>query len=111
MYGGRVTDDCDRRIVETYMQEYLGDFLFDTFQPFRFFQVGIIYFVFTNSNAAISSSFLLPLLPRCCYELRPDPSPYSPPPRPRRLLPHLQAASVVRSSPASPPALRLGGAE
>ena len=37
MYGGRVTDDCDRRVVETYMQEYLGDFLFDTFQPFHFF--------------------------------------------------------------------------
>ena len=38
MYGGRVTDDCDRRVVATYMQEYLGDFLFDTFQPFHFFQ-------------------------------------------------------------------------
>ena len=38
MYGGRVTDDCDRRVVETYMEEYLGDFLFDTFQPFHFFQ-------------------------------------------------------------------------
>ncbi|KAL3905530.1 MAG: hypothetical protein SGPRY_010879, partial [Prymnesium sp.] len=38
MYGGRVTDDCDRRVVETYMQEYLGDFLFDTFQPFHFYQ-------------------------------------------------------------------------
>ena len=38
MYGGRVTDDCDRRVVGTYMQEYLGDFLFDTFQPFHFFQ-------------------------------------------------------------------------
>ena len=38
MYGGRVTDDCDRRIVETYMQEYLGDFLFDTFQPFHFYE-------------------------------------------------------------------------
>jgi dynein heavy chain len=38
MYGGRVTDNCDRRVVETYMHEYLGDFLFDTFQPFHFFQ-------------------------------------------------------------------------
>merc|ERR1719446_1771802 len=37
MYGGRVTDNCDRRVVETYMQEYLGDFLFDTFQPFHFY--------------------------------------------------------------------------
>ena len=38
MYGGRVTDDLDRRVVETYMQEYLGDFLFDSFQPFHFFK-------------------------------------------------------------------------
>jgi len=38
MYGGRVTDNCDRRVVETYMEEYLGDFLFDTFQPFHFYQ-------------------------------------------------------------------------
>ena len=37
MYGGRVTDNMDRRVVETYMQEYLGDFLFDTFQPFHFY--------------------------------------------------------------------------
>jgi len=37
MYGGRVTDNCDRRVVATYMQEYLGDFLFDTFQPFHFY--------------------------------------------------------------------------
>ena len=38
MYGGRVIDDFDRRIVETYMNEYMGDFLFDNFQPFHFFQ-------------------------------------------------------------------------
>ena len=38
MYGGRVTDDFDRKVVATYMEEYLGDFLFDTFQPFHFFQ-------------------------------------------------------------------------
>lgn len=37
MYGGRVIDDFDRRIVATYMNEYMGDFLFDTFQPFHFF--------------------------------------------------------------------------
>ncbi|XP_041985040.1 dynein axonemal heavy chain 10 [Aricia agestis] len=37
MYGGRVIDDFDRRVVGTYMGEYLGDFLFDTFQPFRFY--------------------------------------------------------------------------
>jgi dynein heavy chain len=37
MYGGRVIDDFDRRIVRVYMEEYMGDFLFDTFQPFHFY--------------------------------------------------------------------------
>lgn len=37
MYGGRVSDGYDRRILTTYLDEYLGDFLFDTFQPFRFY--------------------------------------------------------------------------
>ena len=38
MYGGRVSDSYDRRILTTYLDEYLGDFLFDTFQPFHFYQ-------------------------------------------------------------------------
>ncbi|XP_039277456.1 dynein heavy chain 10, axonemal [Nilaparvata lugens] len=38
MYGGRVIDDFDRRVVCAYMDEYLGDFLFDSFQPFRFYK-------------------------------------------------------------------------
>lgn len=37
MYGGRVIDDFDRRVVKTYMNEYMGDFIFDTFQPFHFY--------------------------------------------------------------------------
>uniref|UniRef100_A0A7S4D2X3 Dynein-1, subspecies f n=1 Tax=Eutreptiella gymnastica TaxID=73025 RepID=A0A7S4D2X3_9EUGL len=37
MYGGRVTDSMDRRVVVTYLEEYMGDFLFDTFQPFHFY--------------------------------------------------------------------------
>lgn len=37
MYGGRVIDDFDRRVVSTYMDEYMGDFLFDEFQPFHFY--------------------------------------------------------------------------
>ncbi|KPJ14719.1 Dynein heavy chain 10, axonemal [Papilio machaon] len=37
MYGGRVIDDFDRRVVGTYMDEYLGEFLFDKFQPFHFY--------------------------------------------------------------------------
>nr|XP_034835442.1 dynein heavy chain 10, axonemal [Maniola hyperantus] len=38
MYGGRVIDDFDRRVVKTYMDEYLGEFLFDKFQPFHFYK-------------------------------------------------------------------------
>ncbi|KAJ3317317.1 Dynein heavy chain 10, axonemal, partial [Blyttiomyces sp. JEL0837] len=38
IYGGRVTDDYDRRVLMTYLDEYMGDFLFDTFQPFFFFK-------------------------------------------------------------------------
>lgn len=37
MYGGRVSDSYDRRILTTYLDEYLGDFLFDAFQPFHFY--------------------------------------------------------------------------
>jgi len=37
MYGGRVTCDFDRRVLTTYIGEYMGDFLFDTFQPFHFY--------------------------------------------------------------------------
>lgn len=37
MYGGRVIDSYDRRIIRTYMKEYFGDFVFDSFQPFHFF--------------------------------------------------------------------------
>jgi dynein heavy chain len=37
MYGGRVIDDFDRRAMATYLEEYMGDFLFDTFQKFHFY--------------------------------------------------------------------------
>lgn len=43
MYGGRVSDDYDRRVLQTYLNEYYGDFLFDTFQPFFFSRVGFDY--------------------------------------------------------------------
>lgn len=37
VYGGRVTDSFDHRVLSTYLNEYLGDFLFDTWKPFRLF--------------------------------------------------------------------------
>jgi dynein heavy chain len=43
MYGGRVTDNFDRRIITTYLEEYMGDFLFDDFQPFHFAKAGHDY--------------------------------------------------------------------
>lgn len=40
MYGGRVTDSFDRRILTTYLNEYMGDFVFDSHQAFFFARVG-----------------------------------------------------------------------
>lgn len=37
MYGGRVIDNFDRRIIRTYMDEYMGEFLFDKFQLYHFY--------------------------------------------------------------------------
>ncbi|KAF7265371.1 hypothetical protein GWI33_021219 [Rhynchophorus ferrugineus] len=51
MYGGRVIDDYDRRIVKTYMDEYMGDFLFDTFQPFHFYHDNIVDYVIPEDGA------------------------------------------------------------
>jgi len=36
MYGGRVSDNWDRRILVNYCNEYFGDFLFDDCQKFYF---------------------------------------------------------------------------
>mmetsp|Transcript_39360 Transcript_39360/g.37803 ORF Transcript_39360/g.37803 Transcript_39360/m.37803 type:complete len:457 (+) Transcript_39360:6904-8274(+) len=40
MYGGRVTDDKDRRVLNTYLMEYMGDFIFDSNQKYFFSQAG-----------------------------------------------------------------------
>lgn len=37
MYGGRVIDNYDQRIVNTFMEEYLGEFIIDEFQKFYFY--------------------------------------------------------------------------
>ena len=38
MYGGRAIDEFDRRVLRTYMDEYMGDFIFDDFQKFSFYK-------------------------------------------------------------------------
>lgn len=39
MYGGRVTDDYDRRALVCYLDEYMGDFLFEKNHEFTFAKV------------------------------------------------------------------------
>lgn len=39
MYGGRVTDDYDRRVLVCYLDEYMGDFLFEKNREFTFAKV------------------------------------------------------------------------
>lgn len=38
MYGGRVIDAYDQRIIDTLMEEYFGDFVFDEYLTFYFYQ-------------------------------------------------------------------------
>lgn len=45
MYGGRVTDDYDRRVLNTYLKEFFGDFIFDTNQKFYFSQAEFDYVI------------------------------------------------------------------
>jgi len=45
MYGGRVTDNFDRRVLNTYLEEYMGDFIFDNNQKFFFAKSGIDYVI------------------------------------------------------------------
>lgn len=50
MYGGRVTDDWDRRILNTYLHEYLGDFIFDKNQNFYFSRADYDYVIPTDAE-------------------------------------------------------------
>lgn len=50
MYGGRVFNDFDRRIVACYLDEFMGDFIFDTNQKFYFSKTGADYTVESHDN-------------------------------------------------------------
>jgi hypothetical protein len=50
IYGGQVLDDFDRRIVRTYVNEYMGDFLFHTFQPFHFYCSDFVEYVIPEED-------------------------------------------------------------
>lgn len=51
VYGGKVLDHYDRRTLCAYLDEYVGDFLFDSFQPFHFYK-GDGYENYTIPHAA-----------------------------------------------------------
>lgn len=58
MYGGRVTDDFDRRVLTTYLQEYLGDFIFDANQKFYFSRTGNDYMIPTEETFEANLEFI-----------------------------------------------------
>jgi len=45
MYGGRVTDGFDRRVLNTYLEEFMGDFIFDANQKFYFSRAEFDYVI------------------------------------------------------------------
>lgn len=58
VYGGKVLDNFDRRILLAYLDEYLGDFLFDSFQRFHFYK-GEAYANYAIPHAAKSKTDFL----------------------------------------------------
>uniref|UniRef100_A0A0X3Q3S3 Dynein heavy chain 10 n=1 Tax=Schistocephalus solidus TaxID=70667 RepID=A0A0X3Q3S3_SCHSO len=62
-YGGRVTDEFDRRILTTYMNEYFGDFVFDAFQPFHFYKNDKVDYLIPNGLTRDAFSSYIEKLP------------------------------------------------
>jgi hypothetical protein len=61
MYGGRVVDNFDRRVISTYMEEYMGDFLFDENVPFFFSRSGFEYTCPAEGNVALYQGHIMTL--------------------------------------------------
>ena len=69
MYGGRVTDDYDRRVMMTYLNEYMGEFLFDKNQPFFFSRAGYDFNVPSCENHEGYCKYLEQLPQDCSPEV------------------------------------------
>ena len=65
MYGGRVTDAMDRRVLNVYLQEYLGSFIFDSNQKFYFSRSGSDYVIPHEESFELNLAFIdnIPLFP------------------------------------------------
>ena len=57
MYGGRVIDFYDRRVLNTYTAEYFGDFLFSNCQVFYFYrnEVEKLYYYIPEEEEGITN--------------------------------------------------------
>jgi dynein heavy chain len=61
MYGGRVTDSFDRRVLVTYLEEYMGDFLYDENVKFYFSRAAYDYELSTEGNVASYTAQIIAL--------------------------------------------------
>jgi dynein heavy chain len=58
MYGGRVTDDNDRRVLVCYLDEFLGDFIFDQNQKFYFAKGSYNYEIPNEETFELSLAYI-----------------------------------------------------
>ncbi|OEH75760.1 dynein heavy chain 10 related protein [Cyclospora cayetanensis] len=58
VYGGRVTDEYDRRVLVTYLEEYLGEFIFDSYRRFSFSKAPFSYTLPSDNSSAGHIEFI-----------------------------------------------------
>lgn len=58
MYGGRVTDNNDRRVMTCYLLEYMGEFIFDSNQKFFFSRAAADYVIPTGATTEETIEFI-----------------------------------------------------